>query len=168
MTDADSFDTDITAVLSVPNGTLQLTDAGDVTVSNDGTDTITLVGTQEELATALANVQYQPDANDNGTVTLTVTATDTDLHGDSTALTTAATSDITITAVNDEPVLTEPVLMFPFLIRKVSGRMSHPPPRSPPPSMPSMMHRCSLVARRPKPLPSLLQRMMAQAPAVPR
>ncbi|WP_176494055.1 VCBS domain-containing protein, partial [Cobetia sp. 5-25-4-2] len=106
VTDADSFDTDITVVLSVPNGTLQITDAGDATVSNDGTDTITLVGTQEELATALANVQYQPDANDNGTVTLTVTATDTDLHGDSTALTTAATSDITITAVNDEPVLT--------------------------------------------------------------
>ncbi|MDO6786392.1 VCBS domain-containing protein, partial [Cobetia marina] len=106
VTDADSFDTDITVVLSVPNGTLQITDAGDVTVSNDGTDTITLVGTQEELATALANVQYQPDANDNGTVALTVTATDTDLHGDSTALTTVATSDITITAVNDEPVLT--------------------------------------------------------------
>ncbi|WP_405279402.1 VCBS domain-containing protein [Cobetia sp. Ld8] len=105
VTDADSFDTALSVVLSVPNGTLQITDAGDAAVSNDGTDTVTLVGTQAELATALANVQYQPDANDNGTVVLTVTATDTDLHGDNTAITTEQAANITVTAVNDEPVL---------------------------------------------------------------
>ncbi|MDH2446797.1 VCBS domain-containing protein [Cobetia sp. 2AS] len=106
VTDADSFDTDITVVLSVPNGTLQISDAGDVEVTDDGTASIELKGTQEELATALANVQYQPDANDNGAVELTVTAKDTDLHGTGTAIETVVKEDITVTAVNDEPVLT--------------------------------------------------------------
>ncbi|WP_176503914.1 VCBS domain-containing protein, partial [Cobetia sp. 5-11-6-3] len=106
VTDADSFDTDITVVLSVLNGTLQISDAGDADISGDGTASIALVGNQEELATALANVQYQPDANDNGTVELTVRATDTALSAGHAALSTEVTPVITITAVNDEPVLT--------------------------------------------------------------
>ncbi|KPM75254.1 VCBS domain-containing protein, partial [Cobetia sp. UCD-24C] len=112
VTDADSFDTDITVVLSVPNGTLQISDAGDADISGDGTASIELVGTQEELATALANVQYQPDANDNGAVELTITATDTDLHGTGTAIETVVKEDITVTAVNDQPVLTVPGTTF--------------------------------------------------------
>ncbi|MBU3008433.1 VCBS domain-containing protein [Cobetia amphilecti] len=112
VTDADSFDTDITVVLSVPNGTLQISDAGDADISGDGTASIELVGTQEELATALANVQYQPDANDNGAVELTITATDTDLHGTDTAIETVVKEDITVTAVNDQPVLTVPGTTF--------------------------------------------------------
>ncbi|MCO7233574.1 MULTISPECIES: VCBS domain-containing protein, partial [unclassified Cobetia] len=112
VTDADSFDTDITVVLNVPNGTLQITDAGDANITGSGTDSITMVGTQDELATALASVQYQPDANDNGAVELTITATDTDLHGPDTAIETVVKEDITVTAVNDQPVLTVPGTTF--------------------------------------------------------
>ena len=108
VTDADSFDEDVTVVLSVPAGNLQITAAGDAVVSGNQSGTITVIGTVTDIKAALENIQYQPDENDNGTVELTVTATDTDLHGDGTAITTTATTDITITAVNDVPLLTVP------------------------------------------------------------
>ncbi|QQK64438.1 tandem-95 repeat protein [Cobetia sp. cqz5-12] len=106
--DPDSFDEEMTVEVSVAEGSVRITaaNAGDATVSGNNSGTITVTGTLDDVNTALAKVQYRPATNDNGTVALTVTATDSELHGSGTAETGSKTTDITVTAVNDEPVLT--------------------------------------------------------------
>ncbi|MDH2421976.1 VCBS domain-containing protein, partial [Cobetia litoralis] len=112
--DPDSFDEEITVEVTVAEGRVRITaaNAGDATVSGNNSGTITVTGTLDDVNAALAKVQYRPTANDNGTVALTVTATDSELHGSGTAETGSATSDITVTAVNDQPVLTVPGTTF--------------------------------------------------------
>ncbi|MCP4377286.1 MAG: LamG domain-containing protein, partial [bacterium] len=66
--------------LTVTNGTLNLaTTAGLSSVTGDGTDTVTLIGLESDINTALDGLTYVPTANYNGPANLQVT---TDLQAD--------------------------------------------------------------------------------------
>ena len=108
----------MTVTLAVADGTLTIrTDvaggivAGDVT--GNGTDCITVTGTQNEINATLANatgLQYSGNANFNGADTLTVTTSDNGNTGSDPGLTGGPADEqdqdqltINVTPVNDDP-----------------------------------------------------------------
>ncbi|MGS4883412.1 DUF4347 domain-containing protein [Roseibium sp. MB-4] len=104
VSDADG-DT-ITLTLAVDRGTVASTDGNGttagVTVANSGTGSMTLQGTAANLNTYLndtSKITYTTASNDTTTAVLTVTPNDGTVNG------TADTVNITISAVNDAPVL---------------------------------------------------------------
>ena len=88
------------------NGTINVNLAGGATISggSNGSNTLTLSGTQAQINAALATVTYQGNLNFNGTDTLTVLSTD------SAGIPLSDTDVVTISvdAVNDAPVNTVP------------------------------------------------------------
>src|SRR5262245_8267850 len=90
-----------TTRLTVGNGTVTVNLAGGATISAgaNGSATLTLSGTQVQINAALATISYRGNLNFNGADTLTVLSTDTNSATDS------RTVAITVTAVNDAPVL---------------------------------------------------------------
>ncbi|WHZ26464.1 MAG: hypothetical protein OJF51_001259 [Nitrospira sp.] len=88
-----------TVQLAVSNGTLNVTLAGAATITSgsNGTNILTLSGSQADLNATLASLVYQGSLNYTGVDTLTVTSTD------SNAVTDVDTVAITVTAVNDAP-----------------------------------------------------------------
>jgi hypothetical protein len=100
---ADGNSGSMTVTLAVTNGTLLVT-GGSATISNSGTNTVTLTGTVAQVnATLASNVTYVPTANYNGAATLTMTTNDNGNVGGG-ALTDVDTVGITVTAVNDAPI----------------------------------------------------------------
>jgi hypothetical protein len=104
VSDADG-DT-ITLTLAVDRGSVASTDGNgttaSVTVANSGTGSMTLQGTAANLNTYLndtSKITYTTASNDTTTAVLTVTPNDGTVNG------TADTVNITISAVNDAPVL---------------------------------------------------------------
>ncbi|HNB64921.1 MAG TPA: DUF4347 domain-containing protein, partial [Rhodocyclaceae bacterium] len=87
--------------LTVSSGTLTVSLAGGATIGAgaNGSASLTLSGTPAQINAALATVSYLGTANFNGSDTLTILSTD------SGALTDSDTVAITVTAVNDAPVL---------------------------------------------------------------
>ena len=90
-----------TVQLAVGNGTLNVTLSGSAGISSgsNGTNTLTLSGSQADINATLATLVYQGMLNYNGADTLTVTSTDTNSGTD------VDTVAITVNAVNDAPVL---------------------------------------------------------------
>ena len=88
-----------TVQLVVNNGTVNVTLSGAASISAgaDGTNTLTLSGTQTDINATLATLNYQGNLNYNGADTLTVTSTDTNSATD------VDTVAITVNAVNDAP-----------------------------------------------------------------
>src|SRR5262249_3642845 len=74
----------------------------------NGSGTVTVVGTLASLNAALDGLQYLPSLDYNGTDTLTIAADDLGNTGVGGPLTDTRTVGLTITAVNDAPVLTAP------------------------------------------------------------
>ena len=91
-----------TVQLAVGNGAVTVSLAGGATISSgaNGTNTLTLAGSQADLNATLASLLYQGNLNYNGPDTLTVTSTD------STSATDVDTIAITVTGVNDPPTIT--------------------------------------------------------------
>jgi Domain of unknown function (DUF4347)/Bacterial Ig domain len=91
-----------TVQLGVTNGTVTVTLAGAATISAgaNGSASLTLAGSQADLNATLASLVYQGTLNFTGSDTLTVTSTD------SNSLTDVATVALTVTPVNDAPVIT--------------------------------------------------------------
>jgi len=93
--------------LDVTNGTLTLNAAevGDLTsLMGDGTASITLTGSVVQINEALDGMQYVPDADYNGMDVLTVTIDDQGNTGGGPALSASEMVNITIDAINDDPV----------------------------------------------------------------
>jgi hypothetical protein len=88
-----------TVQLAVGNGRLDVTLSGGATISagGNGTNTLTLSGSQAAINATLASLNYQGTLNFTGSDTLTMTSTD------SNAATDMDTVAITVTAVNDAP-----------------------------------------------------------------
>ncbi|MGE0642509.1 MAG: tandem-95 repeat protein [Nitrospira sp.] len=88
-----------TVQLAVGNGTLNVTLSGSAGISSgsNGTNTLTLSGSQADINATLATLVYQGMLNYNGADTLTVTSTDTNSGTD------VDTVAITVNAVNDAP-----------------------------------------------------------------
>ncbi|MFC4236918.1 VCBS domain-containing protein [Thalassospira xianhensis] len=111
-------DTQLTVQLTVLHGTVSVTLAGAASISSgsNNSSTLTLQGTRDDINATLANgVIYQGTQDYNGTDTLTVTTSDRGNYGDADddgipgetsddALTDTDSLQITINAINDDPV----------------------------------------------------------------
>src|SRR5207249_1010297 len=88
----------------VANGTVTVTLSGTATISagGNGTNSLTLSGSQVDINATLASLAYQGTLNYNGPDTLTVTSRD------SNAVTDVDTVAITVNPVNNAPVNTVP------------------------------------------------------------
>ncbi len=84
----------LTTTLSVTNGTLSLATLAGLTVSGDGTGSITLAGSASAINAALNGLIYNPTADYNGAAVLTVATNDG-------AVTTGGTVALTVTPVVD-------------------------------------------------------------------
>ena len=93
--DIDAAGGDLTVTLAVTSGTLSV--GGSATVTDNGTGTVTLVGTLTAVNSSLANVTYTPDADFTGDDTLTVTTEDGGNTGAGGAQTDVDTVAITVT-----------------------------------------------------------------------
>jgi len=109
ISDVDAGDNPIKVTLSVTNGTLTLSQTTGLTFSSgDGTadSTMTFTGTISAINAALGGLEYKPTSNFYGVATLTVTTNDQGQSGGSSeGLTDTDTVAITVTSVNDAPVL---------------------------------------------------------------
>lgn len=108
--DPDSGAGELLTTLSVTSGTLTLSQITGLTFSTgDGTADATLVftGTLTDLNAALDGMSYTGNANFNGSDTLNITVNDQGNTGDAplTPLEDTAAIGITVTSVNDDPVL---------------------------------------------------------------
>ena len=103
--DVDSGELPLQATLSVSQGKLRLGAA------TSGQRSLVLTGSLSELNASLAQLHYQPDADYTGADALTITVNDQGNTGAGGALSDSVTVDLTITPVNDAPVLTGPTLI---------------------------------------------------------
>ncbi|MDW7995892.1 MAG: cadherin-like domain-containing protein [Gemmatales bacterium] len=106
--DPDAGTNPVQVTLSVTNGTLTLATVSGLTFSaGDGTDdaTMTFTGTITAINAALNGLQFRPATNYSGPATLTITTNDLGNSGFGGALTDSDTVTITVTAVNDAPVV---------------------------------------------------------------
>jgi hypothetical protein len=110
ITDVDAGTaTNMSVTLSAANGTItMLPGAGTVTLTNNGTSSVTLTGTLANINTLLAltdAVTYKGNLNYNGSDTLTMLTSDGGNTGTGGAKTASSTVAITVSPVNDAPVL---------------------------------------------------------------
>ncbi|PXW94007.1 uncharacterized protein DUF4347 [Sphaerotilus hippei] len=106
--DGDLSNDTVTVSLSVAHGTLTLASLTGVTVSSgaDGSDTMTLQGTLAAINAAVATLDYRPTGDYTGADSLSLGIDDGGNVGSGGALTASTTLAITVTGVNDAPVLT--------------------------------------------------------------
>lgn len=105
VSDIDAGNSDIVVQVTVQNGTLTYSGDGGAEYTGSNSDTLTLRGTVSEVNAALLAMQYTPDADYTGADTLTVQVSDQGNTGAGGAKTATGTVNITVTAVNDAPVL---------------------------------------------------------------
>lgn len=109
--DVDAGTDDVRVSLGATNGTLTLaTTTGLTFTTGDGTADAALVfsGTLARIDAALDGLQYAPAANFAGAASITVTTNDLGHTGSGGAQSDTDAVAITVTAVNDTPVLTQP------------------------------------------------------------
>jgi VCBS repeat-containing protein len=106
--DVDAGGDQIHTTLAVPNGTITVSGGGAGVLTNNGTSSVVITGSQAEINTRLSTVTYAPDPNVNGSRTLTMDTDDQGSFGSGGNKTDHDTVDITIAAVNDAPVNTVP------------------------------------------------------------
>src|SRR6185312_9644255 len=102
--DVDAGSSNVQVTLAATNGVLTLAGTSGLTVSGNGTGTVTVTGTLANINTALNGLVFQPTGNFNGSANLTVTTSDLGNTGSGGAQTDIDTVAITVNAVNDAPV----------------------------------------------------------------
>jgi hypothetical protein len=105
ISDGDAGSGTLRTTLSVTNGTLTVTAGRGATVSNDGSASVTIVGTVDQTNAALAGLTYRGTTDFSGADTLTVTTNDQGNTGPGGAQSDTYTVDITVTPVNDAPTI---------------------------------------------------------------
>jgi ELWxxDGT repeat protein/VCBS repeat-containing protein len=109
--DADAGNQPIRVSLFVANGTLTLSTLGDITlITGTGTSNKNLVfeGRLSEINRVLSGLSYRGDLNFNGTDQLLVSVSDTLNNDNGIPLSDTRAIAITVTPVNDAPVITVP------------------------------------------------------------
>ncbi|MDF1734312.1 MAG: tandem-95 repeat protein [Minwuia sp.] len=101
--DVDEGTGQVEAVLTVGNGSIDVTDTG-AAIQDDGTGTVTVAGTLAEVNGAIGSLVYTPDADFNGTDSLQITVNDLGNTGDGGPLLDTEAVQISISAVADGPV----------------------------------------------------------------
>ncbi len=96
----------LSVVLGVGHGTLSVDSAYAGLVTGNGSSSLTLAGTRQQINDALASLKYQPTENWYGNDSLTVVATDS-AAGQKGVVETSDTQTvaITVTPINDAPVV---------------------------------------------------------------
>ncbi len=110
--DVDAGAGSVTVTLSVPAGTLSAASGGGVAVGGSAS-AMTLTGAISDINAFIAggNVSYQGALNSTDSVTLTASINDSGLSGGA-PRTSSDTVSITITPVNDAPVVNAPATLF--------------------------------------------------------
>ena len=106
--DVDAGTGAMTVTLSVAHGTISLAAGTGVTLTTNGTSSVQLSGTVTAINALLATanaVTYTPALNYNGSDTFTMTTSDGGNTGTGGVLTATSTVAMTVTAVNDAPVI---------------------------------------------------------------
>jgi RHS repeat-associated protein len=98
--DVDAGTLPLQVTLAVGQGRLQLGSASE--------NRLVLTGSLSEVNTKLSQLRYQPDANYVGSDALSISVNDQGNTGAGGALSASKTIDLTITAVNDAPILSGP------------------------------------------------------------
>lgn len=106
VSDIDAGSNDVSVTVSVDDGDLTVTTTTGLTFTagTNGSSEFTAEGTISELNAALGTLRYQPDPNFNGTDTFTLFVDDLGNSGGA-ARTSMDSVPITVTAVNDAPLL---------------------------------------------------------------
>ena len=106
--DVDAGGAGITSELTVSNGALNVNLAGGASISAgaNGSNSLTLSGTQAQINAALATVSYQGNSNFNGSDTLQIVTSDLGNSGAGGTLADTDSVAITVTAANDAPTVT--------------------------------------------------------------
>ncbi len=102
ITVSDSNNTSLTVQIIVTNGVFTLGGTSGLTVSGNGTASVTASGAIAQLNTGLNNARFTPTANYYGPAQLTINSSDTSGETDLDTLT------LTVTSFNDAPVNTVP------------------------------------------------------------
>ncbi|MFK8081655.1 MAG: Ig-like domain-containing protein [Granulosicoccus sp.] len=118
VTDTDSAADSVTANLVVGEGIISVVtgDSGVTIVSGDGTDEVVLIGTVAQLNNLLIDggtgtITYNNDSDTpSASTTLSITVNDNGNTGSGGAQEHSASQTITLTAINDAPVVSAPVL----------------------------------------------------------
>ena len=105
ISDVDARGGNLTTTLGVAHGTLTLGSSAGVTVTGDGTGSLSLAGTASAIQTALDGLTYRPAANYDGTDTLSVSTNDNGNTGTGGPKTTTGAIALTVTPVNNAPAL---------------------------------------------------------------
>ena len=108
ITDADAFDKTIRVTLDVQNGTLTLPDDDLIVEGANGSSSITLEGSQQAINEALAALEYRGNTDYHGSDTLKVTVNDLGNSGTGGSADIIEQVAITVTPVNDAPILNVP------------------------------------------------------------
>lgn len=95
---ADEDGDDLDVSLDLNNGTITLSQTTNLTVSGDGTGSVSLSGSAADINNALSGMIYRADSNFNGTDTLTIEADDG-------STVTSESASIQVASVNDNPSL---------------------------------------------------------------
>ncbi|MGY4012474.1 T1SS-143 repeat domain-containing protein [Aeromonas molluscorum] len=107
--DVDAEGKDIRVTLSVGNGSLTVVDSAGVSVTGDGSGSVTLLGSQDAINALLGSgIHYLGDANFNGSDQLTMVTNDLGNTGSGGGQDVSSTLDIAVQPVNDAPELTLP------------------------------------------------------------
>lgn len=108
-TDGDTTNNNVRVTLSVSHGTITLASTAGLTVNSgaDASATMTITGSLSDVNTAVATLTYDPTADYNGTDALTIDVNDLGNVGGAALDATQQTINITVTGVNDAPVLTD-------------------------------------------------------------
>ncbi|XHX80206.1 MAG: cadherin-like domain-containing protein [Stenomitos frigidus ULC029] len=108
--DVDSASSPLVVTLSVANGTLQLGNTAGLTITagSNNSGSVAFSGTLSDINAALSGLSYRGNLNFNGSDTLTLTANDQGNTGSGPIGIENRTLTVTVTAVNDAPVINVP------------------------------------------------------------
>ena len=110
LTDVDAGGSPLVVTLSVANGTLKLGNTAGLTITAgaDNTSSVAFRGNLSDINAALAGLSYRGNLNFNGADALVLDVSDQGATGAGPIGTDNRTLGITVTAVNDAPVITVP------------------------------------------------------------
>ena len=98
----------MTTTLSVGQGSLALASTAGLSVTGNGTNSVSITGPITAINTALDGLVYTPDANQNGAAMLAITSNDNGNTGSGPALSASNSIALQINALNDAPINTVP------------------------------------------------------------
>jgi len=104
--DIDAGTAALNVTLSVGQGDLTLASTAGLTVTGNGSNTVSITGPQAAINSALDGLSYQPAANTSGVQTLTVLTNDNGNTGAGGPLSISSTVSIQINPINDAPLAT--------------------------------------------------------------